>query len=205
MALSRVELAEPAQMTPRQRQVYELFPSNLVRGMLRTEPEIVEGYLRLGGSFTRSALDPALRELVILRVAALSGSAYERFQHLDRATAAGLSDAEIAVVEASDPAPLDQAKQVLLRYVDECVAEVKVSSPVFSARAALGDENLATVTLLIGHYMMTARFLETFEGRRLHHRLGWHRPLTARAVTAEEASPRRSDGCRIFPSDSRTS
>jgi len=56
--------------------------------------------------------------------------------------------------------PLDQAKQVLLRYVDECVAEVKVSSPVFSAaRAALGDENLATVTLLVGHYMMTAQFL----------------------------------------------
>jgi hypothetical protein len=49
----------------------------------------------------------------------------ERFQHLDRARAAGLSDAEI--VEASDSAPRDQAKQVLLRYVDECVAEVKVS------------------------------------------------------------------------------
>ena len=88
----------------------------------------------------------------------------ERFQHLDRARAAGLSNAEIAVAEASDSAPLDQAKQVLLRYVDECVAEVKVSSPVFSAaRAALGDENLATVTLLVGHYMMTAQFLETFE------------------------------------------
>jgi hypothetical protein len=40
----------------------------------------------------------------------------ERFQHLDRARAAGLSDAEIAVAEASDSAPLDQAKQVLLRY-----------------------------------------------------------------------------------------
>jgi hypothetical protein len=42
-------------------------------------------------------------------------------------------------------------------------------------------------------------------GRRLHHRVGRHRPLTARAVTAEEASPRRSDGCRIFASDPRTS
>jgi hypothetical protein len=40
----------------------------------------------------------------------------ERFQHLDRARAAGLSNAEIAVAEASDSAPLDQAKQVLLRY-----------------------------------------------------------------------------------------
>ena len=96
----------------------------------------------------------------------------ERFQHLDRARAAGLSDAEI--VEASDSAPLDQAKQVFLRYVDECVAEVKVSSPVFSAaRAALGDENLATVTLLVGHYMMTAQFLETFEVEVDDSTTGW--------------------------------
>jgi hypothetical protein len=46
--------------------------------------------------------------------------------------------------------------------LDECVAEVKVSSPVFSAACA-ALENLATVTLVIGHYMMTAQFLVTFE------------------------------------------
>lgn len=52
----------------------------------------------------------------------------------------------------------------ILQFVDECVERVKVSSKVFvKTRNFLTDGEIAELTLLIGHYMMTARFLETLE------------------------------------------
>ena len=46
-----------------------------------------------------------------------------------------------------------------MRFVDDCVRTGDVSDATFDAvRTALGARDLATVLLLIGHYMMIARF-----------------------------------------------
>lgn len=49
----------------------------------------------------------------------------------------------------------------MLQFVDEVVAKPKATDTFDLALANLGEQGLATVTLLVGHYMMTARFLET--------------------------------------------
>ncbi len=44
----------------------------------------------------------------------------------------------------------------------KCVYRVRVSDATFAAlRLFFTEEEIAEATLLIGHYMMTARFLET--------------------------------------------
>lgn len=98
--MARIPLADPATLSGLEQAVYQRFPANLVLGLLRATPEIADGYLDLGGALSASPLDRGIREMVILRVGTLSGSAYERMQHLGIARSVGLSDAEIAAVDS---------------------------------------------------------------------------------------------------------
>ncbi|MGT2433198.1 carboxymuconolactone decarboxylase family protein [Cupriavidus basilensis] len=67
-------------------------PLNLYR-VLPHAPEIALGFLGLGRAIlTEASLPPTLRELVILRVGALSGASYEVHQHRRVACAAGVPE-----------------------------------------------------------------------------------------------------------------
>ncbi len=161
--MSRISLAEPSELDGAKELQFKRFPANLTRALLRTSNS-TEAYLSLGASFAKSRLSPMDRELAILRVGALSASAYERMQHLPIARRIGWGDDQISAIENGDQAALGPRYGTLLRFVDECVQHVRVSDPVFDAvREFLGEEELAEITLLIGHYMMTARFLETLD------------------------------------------
>jgi 4-carboxymuconolactone decarboxylase len=162
--MARIDLPGPSELTPKQREVYDFFPSNLISGILTADPSIAAGYLGVGAGIAMSPLDPTLRELAILRVSTLTDCEYEWFQHIGRAREAGASGQEVAAVKTGDFATLDPVRSIGLRYVDECVTNVRVPRQTFdAARAALGDANLVTLTMLVGHYMETARFVENFE------------------------------------------
>lgn len=158
-----IPLPDPAEMSDTQRAVYDQFPANLTAGLLRTTTEITEGYLHLGGAIPNSPLDPKLREMAILRVGALSQSAYERMQHIGIAHAVGVTAAEIAALESGRYDELTEQQTAVLRFVDELVAAPKAATTRDAALRALGEQALAILTLLVGHYMMTARFLETLD------------------------------------------
>lgn len=161
--MTRLSLPDPAGMTPADRAQYERFPANLTRALLRTNG-CTPGYLALGFALRNTGLSAKQFELVILRVAALSKSTYERMQHLDPARQAGWSDIEIAAIENGTGMGLSESDAALLHFVEECVANVRVSTPTFAAlRAHLSDDVIADATLLVGFYMMTARFLETLD------------------------------------------
>ncbi len=85
-------------------------------------------------------------------------------QHLPIAMEVGWSQDEIFAIESGDLAVFDECHAALMSFVDECVRDVKVSSQTYRTLAGyLSEGELAEATLLIGHYMMTARFLETLE------------------------------------------
>ncbi|HTN99478.1 MAG TPA: carboxymuconolactone decarboxylase family protein, partial [Microthrixaceae bacterium] len=68
---------------------------------LANHPKLMRSWLRFGGQLLqRSTLSDRERELVILRVAARCGSAYEWGQHVGIARHAGLSDDEIRLIGA---------------------------------------------------------------------------------------------------------
>ncbi|MEU8695715.1 carboxymuconolactone decarboxylase family protein [Streptomyces sp. NPDC048665] len=81
--------------------------------------EIADGYLFLGTAFPRPLLDPKLRELVILRVGAPSHSAHKRMQHIGIAQSVGVTDGEVAALEAGRIDELTEEQAAVLRFVDE--------------------------------------------------------------------------------------
>jgi len=66
-------------------------------------------------------------------------------------------------------------------FVDECVARVRVSDPTF----VFSPSELVEMTLLIGFYMMTARFLATFAIDLDAQPVDWRRSDSVAAVPCE--------------------
>ncbi len=95
--MPRIPLVEVEDMTHTQKEQYDRFPSNLSRGLLLLDDRLAGALPNLANALRASSLDPKQREAVILRVAALHGSAYERMQHLEQAHKVGWSDAAIAL------------------------------------------------------------------------------------------------------------
>ena len=154
--MSRIPLVRVEDMTADQKSQYDRFPSNLTRALLLVDRRLAQAPPELANALRAASLEPRLREAVILRVAALQGSAYERMQHLDQGRQTGWSDEDMADIEAGRPPP---GLTALMRFVDECVATGDVLNASFNAvLAELGAPGVVTVLLLIGHYMAIARF-----------------------------------------------
>ncbi|HTX47472.1 MAG TPA: carboxymuconolactone decarboxylase family protein [Solirubrobacteraceae bacterium] len=120
---------------------------NLFR-MLANAPALIGPTLRLGEAIlTKAELDPKLRELVILRVARVTGSEYEWVQHERIARLVGLKDDEIAGVQGDQRAALRLVDAVLGGATPpaELVAEVD---------RELGRAQLLEVLLTAGYYAM---------------------------------------------------
>lgn len=162
--MARVPLVEIDDMRPAQREQYDRFPSNLTRGLLLMEQPLAGVLPASANALRASGLDAKVREGVILRVAALSGCAFERMQHLGEAQKAGWTPAEIAAIEAGDQAGSLGSFTAVLDFVDACVSSPRVSATVFAAaRDSLSDQSLATLIVLVGHYMTIARFIEILD------------------------------------------
>ncbi|QMU75048.1 carboxymuconolactone decarboxylase family protein [Streptacidiphilus sp. PB12-B1b] len=156
--MSRIPLADSATLNDSQQAQYNRFPSNLTRAVLLLDDRLAGLLPESANALRATDLDPAWREAAILRVAALSYSAYERFQHLDQARAAGWSEQQISDIESGRFGRLDAEVAALLTFVDACVAGTDTTDETFgSARAVLTDRQLVNVIVLVGHYMTVAR------------------------------------------------
>ena len=141
-------------------------PANIYR-MLANGGSAALGFLKMGGALRfDGALDPMARELVILRTGSLCEAAYELDHHEHIAHDLGMADDKIrATVDVGPAAPVfDAFEAALLRFTDEVVRDGKASETAFVALAEhYSPEELIETTLLIGFYMMTSRFLQTFD------------------------------------------
>jgi alkylhydroperoxidase family enzyme len=127
---------------------------------------VAPGFLALGEALRKqSHLDLRLRELVILRVGALSRAAYEVHQHKRVGRETGLTEAQIAAAVREGPEEaLGDWERMVLRFTDAVVLEVKAPKPLYDAVAAnLTERQLAELLLNIGFYTMVCRFLENVE------------------------------------------
>jgi len=154
-------MADPQALNETESAQYQRFPTNLTRMLLRTGG-CVAAFLDLGLALRSTSLEVKHYEMVILRVASLESSAYERMQHIQPARQAGWSVLDIEAIERGEAELLDPASASLLTYVDDCSRNVRVSDQTFFAmRAYFSEAAIAEATLLVGFYMMTARFLES--------------------------------------------
>jgi len=158
--MARVPLLAPDDMDSEQREQYDRFPSNLTRALLLADSRLARALPETANALRASQLDPRTREGVILRVAALRHSAYERMQHLEQASTVGWSEGQITAIEQGNRSALPPDFAIVLDVVDELVGAGDLTDATFAAaRAALSDRDLVTTVLLVGHYLSVARLL----------------------------------------------
>ena len=164
--MARLPYVDPASAPEHVHEVLDRLPVNLnvFRMMAHAEndfrPLVGLGTAILG----RQKLSAKLRELAILRVAALSPARYEWVQHVPIAQATGAADAQIAALERGDIAAgaFDPLERAVLRFTTEVVREVRASEPTFAELARrLSAQEIVELIVTVGYYMMIARLLET--------------------------------------------
>lgn len=131
--------------------------------MMLQAPTCMPDLVRLGASvLARQKLDARLREIAILRVAALSAAEYEWTQHAAIGTAVGVTPPEMSALREETPAGLEPAADLVVRFTDECVRGVRVSDSTFQeALGRFSPQEITELVITIGYYMLIARFLET--------------------------------------------
>ncbi|MCB0876466.1 MAG: carboxymuconolactone decarboxylase family protein [Solirubrobacterales bacterium] len=143
--------------------ISNLPPLNVFRAVAAL-PASLRPFLELGASLLAGQnLTPAERELVILRVAHVTGAGYERHQHEQLAAAAGLDAGQIAATASADPATgLDADGALICRATDEITRDVRLSdSTLARVRERWGDDGARELILTAGYYNMVSRYLES--------------------------------------------
>lgn len=162
--MARIPLRHPDDMNTDEREQYERFPSNLTKTLLIANSRLAAALPNTANALRAADLDARWREGIILRVAALTDSAYERMQHLDQAKKTGWSTPEIQAIESGDPATLPPGFAAIMAFVDAIVTSPDVPDTTFDqVRARLSDRDVVTIILLVGHYTSVARLLRTLQ------------------------------------------
>jgi len=122
------------------------------------------GWLLFAGSLMPGGRLPRREtELVILRVATLSGNDYELTQHRRLGRRAGLSADEVdRVGDGPDATEWGARDRLLLRVTDELHRAQDLSDATWSdLRAQLDERECIELVMLVGHYTMLATTLTT--------------------------------------------
>jgi alkylhydroperoxidase family enzyme len=164
--MARLPYVDPATAPEAVRDVLTRLPVPLkIFHMMAHAETNLRPLLRLGTSIlSEQELSGRLRELAILRVATLSRAQYEWVQHVPIANALGISDAQIAAIEAGTVTAscFDSRDQLVLRCTEELVRDVRVSDATFAALAKdFPPRQFVELILAVGFYMLIARLLET--------------------------------------------
>lgn len=115
-----------------------------------------------------SSLDPVLREVVILRVAALTEAKYQAHEHHAVALRNGLSERKIEAVAkfplGDERDELSQFEEQLIGFVDAVVGTSTAPDRLFDPMYEhFGDSQIVELVLIVGFYMMVGRVMNTFQ------------------------------------------
>ncbi|MEF8843329.1 MAG: carboxymuconolactone decarboxylase family protein [Haloarculaceae archaeon] len=160
---ARVPLLDRSDLPEEYRYLFDedvLGELNLFRTMGHV-PRTMQAYMRFGTALWNAGdLSTRERELAILAVARSCRARYEWHQHVRIGREAGISTGEIRCIAHGDDTPFPEREQAIMRYA-EAVAAGTVTGPLFEACETVTDtETVVGLTLLAGHYLLTARFLD---------------------------------------------
>ena len=165
--MARVQLVEKKTAPPDVETVYQKIEANGARIInlykaVANSPKVMLNIIRLGNSIIgQMALPPRLREIVILRVARLTGSEYEWAQHTAIALEVGLTKEQVDAISKWQNSPeFKPEERTILQFTDEVTRNVGVSDHTFNELKKLFNDQLITeLTVTVGYYSMLARIL----------------------------------------------
>ena len=136
--------------------------------LLANVPHLFVGWTQMVDElFDSPTFSLRMREVVILRVAHLQGSRYELAQHVGIARGAGLTEQQInAIIDTDDldGAGFSRTERAVLAVVTELCGTHRLADDSFAAaRAALGDEALTELLMLVSCYYGLALVLNAVD------------------------------------------
>jgi AhpD family alkylhydroperoxidase len=155
--MPRPALVVPEQASPPVREALAALPPGLgVFRMVAHAETAFRPWLALGGALLgRLELDPSLREIVILRVAAIADCDYELVQHEAIATGVGVRSDQVAALAAGGSAgeEFDAREALVLRFVDVVLDNRgAVTELVAEVEEALSAREVVELLLVVAHY-----------------------------------------------------
>jgi alkylhydroperoxidase family enzyme len=166
MIMARMAYVEKEQATGKTRDLLNKNNwANIFRMIGHSESHL-HNYCRLGNAIRfKGELDPGLREIAITRTGILCQAEYEVVAHKRLCAAAGVSKEKINALEQGAKADVftDIEKDVL-RFTDDVVKNDRAGDETFNAVVKhLPPGALVELHLAIGFYIMTSKFLNTFD------------------------------------------
>ncbi|MDB5857335.1 MAG: hypothetical protein JWQ76_1024 [Ramlibacter sp.] len=134
--------------------------------MLLHSPPVAEGWLGyLTAIRQKCSLSPALRELVIMRVAVINGAPYEAEQHAPIALKEGVTQGQLDELTGWETsAQYTPQQRAVLELADGMTKNVQVPKAAVAAlREFLGDRELVELVATVAAYNMVSRFLEALD------------------------------------------
>src|SRR6516164_2065142 len=164
--MARIDYSDPANHNDRTRELLGKNRNANIFRMMAYSPSYLEQYCRLGGAIRhKGELDPVVRELAITRTGILCEAPYEIVAHKRIGKNVGVSDEQNAALENWQSAScFSELQRAALAFTDEVVKMRRPTDATFNAiKAKLTPGALIELQLSVGFYIMTSKFLETFE------------------------------------------
>jgi alkylhydroperoxidase family enzyme len=133
-----------------------------VFGLMAHAETAFRPWLRFGGALLNElALDPALRELAILRVGQRCAR-YEWDQHVPAALRVGVPRELVDALDRGDLSPFDEPTRAALDFVDGIIDDDVDDQRYAAVAARLPEREIVELGLVAAHYLMLARMMTTF-------------------------------------------
>ena len=164
--MARIEYSDPAKASDRTRELLGKNRNANIFRMMAHSPSHLEQYCRLGGAIRhKGVLDPVVRELAITRTGILCEAPYEVRAHKQIGKNVGVTDEQNAALENWETANcFNDVQRAALAFIDEIVKLRRPTDATFNAiKSKLTPRALVELQLAVGFYIMTSKFLETFE------------------------------------------
>jgi alkylhydroperoxidase family enzyme len=164
--VARLPYLDPDQAEPRVAKLLGKTPDLGIFRMVANAQRAFPGWLRFGGAMLDpNEFDPLLRELAIMRVAAMTpGADYEWVQHAHVTLDVGGTQEQIEAIERGelDAAVLGADGQLVVRFTTQVVRDAAPDDETFAAMAArFTPRQIMHLLLVIGQYMMLGRIMAT--------------------------------------------
>ena len=164
--MARIDYCDTSKSNERTKEILGKNRNANIFRMMAHSPSYFEQYCRLGGAIRhRGELDPIIRELAITRTGILCEAPYEITAHKRIGRNVGVTDEQNEALHDWEAAAcFDDTQRAALAFTDEIVRLRRPSDATFKAIAGkLTPPALVELQLAVGFYIMTSKFLETFD------------------------------------------
>jgi alkylhydroperoxidase family enzyme len=164
--MARIDYCDTSKSNERTREILGKNRNANIFRMMAHSPSHLEQYCRLGAAIRyKGELDPVVRELAITRTGILCEAPYEVVAHKRIGRNVGVTDEQNAALGDWQTATcFDDLQRAALAFTDEIVRLRRPSDATFNAVAArLSPAALVELQLAVGFYIMTSKFLESFD------------------------------------------